>query len=181
MLHIPAALEVQHRCSIHQQSESHQRLCGRCVVQEGREVLVRVCVLVLVVVLMELEGQGRDARLVLRRPAWWTRCGVRRRWSTRSGATCSCCIIFTPWDTASALALWWIQEVRILRLTLKLKTWYNTVLFSNHTKTFGKYLLSSLHIYYSKKWSLYLIQRMQYLQCRIWDQISVHQWTSSSP
>lgn len=45
-----------------------QRRCGSCGVQEGREV-VRVCVLVLVVVLMELEGHVRDVRLVLRRPA----------------------------------------------------------------------------------------------------------------
>lgn len=43
-----------------------QRRCGGCGVQEGREV-VGVRVLVLVVVLMELEGQS--ARLVLGRPA----------------------------------------------------------------------------------------------------------------
>ena len=36
--------------------------------QEGREVLVRVRVLVLMVVLMDLEVEGRDARLVLGRP-----------------------------------------------------------------------------------------------------------------
>lgn len=52
-----------------QRRESHQRWCSGSGVQEGREVLVCVRVLVLVVVLMELEGQGRDARLVLRRPA----------------------------------------------------------------------------------------------------------------
>lgn len=52
-----------------QRRESHQRRRSGSGVQEGREVLVCVRVLVLVVVLMELEGQGRDARLVLRRPA----------------------------------------------------------------------------------------------------------------
>lgn len=52
-----------------QQRGSHQRRrCGSGM-QEGREVLVCVRVLVLVVVLMELEGERRDARLVLRRSA----------------------------------------------------------------------------------------------------------------
>lgn len=53
----------------YEQRPSYQRRRGGGGVQEGCEVLVCVRVLVLVVVLMELEGQGRDARLVLRRPA----------------------------------------------------------------------------------------------------------------
>lgn len=46
-----------------------QRRCSSCWVLERREVLVCVRVLVLVVVLMELEGQWLDAGLVLGRPA----------------------------------------------------------------------------------------------------------------
>jgi len=55
---------------------SHQGGRGRRRVQEGREVLVRVRVLMLVVVLMELDRQGLDVRLVLGRPA--PRGGARR-------------------------------------------------------------------------------------------------------
>lgn len=45
---------------------TYQRRRGGGGVQKGREVLVCVRVLVLVVVLMELKGEGRDAGLVLR-------------------------------------------------------------------------------------------------------------------
>lgn len=84
---------------------SHQRRCGGCGVQEGREV-VSVRVLVLVVVLMELEGQGRrHALLVLRRAARRARRGARCRWTAGSGASRSRCVVFGPWDAASALAL----------------------------------------------------------------------------
>ncbi|TNN51602.1 hypothetical protein EYF80_038178 [Liparis tanakae] len=81
------------------------RRCGRCGVQEGREVLVRVRVLVLVVVLMELEGHRRDAGLVLRRPARRTRSGVRCRLTTWSGAPRGRRVVFSPRDTASAVAV----------------------------------------------------------------------------
>lgn len=56
------ALESQLQMS----GRSYQRRRGGCGVQKGREVLVCVRVLVLVVVLMELKGEGRDTGLVLR-------------------------------------------------------------------------------------------------------------------
>lgn len=49
-----------------QECSTYQRRSSSGGWQEGREVLVRVRVLVLVVVLMELKGQRRDPRLVLR-------------------------------------------------------------------------------------------------------------------
>lgn len=55
--------------SMIKKENSHQRRCSSCWVLERREVLVCVRVLVLVVVLMELEGQWLDAGLVLGRPA----------------------------------------------------------------------------------------------------------------
>lgn len=73
--------------------------------QEGREVLVCVRVLVLVVVLMELEGERRNAGLVLRRPARRARCGAGGRGATGGAATCGRRTVFIPRDTASTLAL----------------------------------------------------------------------------
>lgn len=84
---------------------THQRRRGGCGVQEGREVLVCVRVLVLVVVLMELKGKGRDTGLVLRSSTRGARGSTRRRRASGRAAARSRRVVFSAGRAASALTL----------------------------------------------------------------------------
>ena len=92
----------------------HQgRRCGGRV-QEGREVLVRVRVLVLMVVLMDLEVEGRDARLVLGCPAGGAGRGAGGGRTARRGAAGgTCCVSLGAGGAAAAVSLLRGHEVGI--------------------------------------------------------------------